>query len=126
MYLPAGTDWFNYWTNERVKGGQTLEVKAPIDEIPLFVRAGSIIPTAAPMNSTVEKMTIAKVRVYGGANSDFTLYDDDGVTYSYEHGGGSKTQLHWDDAAGKLTHEGAAAWTGSDSDIVEVIGKQAP
>ncbi|HSU31689.1 MAG TPA: TIM-barrel domain-containing protein [Bryobacteraceae bacterium] len=126
VYLPAGTDWFNYWTNERVKGGQMLEVNAPIDQIPLFVRAGSIIPTAAPMNSTAEKMTIAKVRVYGGANSDFTLYDDDGVTYSYEQGGGRKTQLHWDDAAGKLTHEGAAAWSGPDSDIVEVIGKQTP
>lgn len=123
VYLPAGTDWFNYWTNERVTGGQTIQVKAPIDQIPLFVRAGSIIPIAAPMESTAQKMTIAKIRVYGGANSDFTLYDDDGRTYAYEQGGGRKTTLHWDDATGKLTHGGATAWTGSDADIVEVIGR---
>jgi alpha-glucosidase (family GH31 glycosyl hydrolase) len=107
-----------------VKGGQTIEVKAPIDQIPLFVRAGSIIPMAAPMNSTAEAMKIAKVRVYGGANSSFTLYDDDGVTYAYEQGAGRKTELHWDEAAGKLSHEGAAPWSEPDSDIVEVVGKQ--
>jgi alpha-D-xyloside xylohydrolase len=47
VYLPAGTDWYNFWTNERVKGGQTITVAAPIDTIPLFVRAGSIIPLGA-------------------------------------------------------------------------------
>jgi alpha-D-xyloside xylohydrolase len=74
VYLPAGSDWYNYWTNERVKGGQTITVQAPIDTIPLFVRAGSIIPLGAPVESTHEVQAIAKVRVYPGADASFTLF----------------------------------------------------
>ena len=69
VYLPAGADWYNYWTNERVKGGQTITVAAPIDTMPLFVRAGSILPLGAPVESTHEKQAIAKVRVYPGADA---------------------------------------------------------
>jgi alpha-D-xyloside xylohydrolase len=124
VYLPAGADWYNYWTNERVKGGQSIKVDAPIDTIPLFVRAGSIIPFGSMVQSTHDKQTIAKVRVYPGADAGFTLFNDDGTTYAYESGAGSITHLKWDDAAQKLTHDGAAAWTGSDSDVVEVIGEK--
>ena len=122
VYLPAGADWFNYWTNERIHGGQTVIAQAPIDTIPLFVRAGSIVPLGSQVSSTHDKQSIAKVRVYPGANSAFTLFSDDGTTYAYENGGGSITQLRWDDASGKLTHEGATAWSGEDSSVVEVIG----
>ena len=52
----------------------------------------------------------------------FTLFTDDGMTYAYENGAGSVTQLHWDDAGQQLTHDGAAAWTGPDSAVVEVVG----
>jgi alpha-D-xyloside xylohydrolase len=121
VYLPAGTDWYNYWTNERVKGGQTITVSAPIDTLPLFVRAGSILPLGAPVESTHEKQAIEKIRVYPGANASFTLFSDDGTTYAYEKGAGSVTHLRWEDAAGKLTHEGAAAWSGPESAVVEVI-----
>jgi alpha-D-xyloside xylohydrolase len=121
VYLPAGTDWYNYWTNERVKGGQTITVSAPIDTLPLFVRAGSILPLGAPVESTHEKQAIEKIRVYPGANASFTLFSDDGTTYAYEKGAGAVTHLHWDNSAGKLTHEGAAAWSGPDSAVVEVI-----
>jgi len=123
VYLPAGADWYNYWTNERFKGGQTVDVPAPIDTIPLFVRAGSIVPLGSEVESTHDKQTIVKVRVYPGANGDFTLFNDDGTTYAYESGAGQITRLHWSDADGKLTHEGAAAWSGPDSSIVDVIGK---
>jgi alpha-D-xyloside xylohydrolase len=123
VYLPAGTDWYNYWTGERVKGGQTITVSAPIDTIPLFVRAGSIIPLGSPVESTHQQQSIAKVRVYPGADADFTLFSDDGTTYAYERGAGSVTKLHWDDAAGKLTHEGSPAWSGPDSAIVEVVSR---
>jgi alpha-D-xyloside xylohydrolase len=121
VYLPAGTDWYNYWTNERVSGGQTITVSAPIDTIPLFVRAGSIIPLGVTVESTHQTQAIEKVRVYPGADASFTLFSDDGTTYAYEKGAGSITHLHWDDAAGKLTHEGSDAWTGPDSAIVEVV-----
>jgi alpha-D-xyloside xylohydrolase len=121
VYLPAGADWYNYWTNERVKGGQTITVSAPIDTLPLFVRAGSILPLGAPVESTHEKQAIEKIRVYPGANASFTLFSDDGTTYSYEKGAGFITHLRWEEAAGKLTHEGVAAWSGPDSAVVEVI-----
>jgi alpha-D-xyloside xylohydrolase len=122
VYLPAGADWYNYWTNERLRGGQTITAAAPIDTIPLFVRAGSILPLGAPVESTHQKQAIAKVRVYSGADSSFTLFSDDGTTYAYEKGAGSITRLHWDDAKEHLTHEGDAAWVGPDNTVVETVG----
>jgi alpha-glucosidase/alpha-D-xyloside xylohydrolase len=121
VYLPAGCDWYNYWTNARIKGGQTITAEAPIDTIPLFVRAGSIVPLGAPVLSTHEPQAIAAVRVYPGADAEFTLYSDDGTTYSYEKGAGSTTKLHWDDTKHLLTHAGAAAWTELDSRIVDIV-----
>ena len=122
VYLPAGSDWYNYWTNERVKGGQAITVQAPIDTLPLFVRAGSIIPLGAAVESTHQVQAIAKVRVYPGADGNFTLFSDDGTTYAYEKGAGSVTKLHWDDAQRQLTHEGASAWSVEDAGIVDVVG----
>jgi alpha-glucosidase/alpha-D-xyloside xylohydrolase len=122
VYLPAGTDWYNYWTNERVKGGQTVTVHAPIDTLPLFVRAGSIVPLGAEIESTSDKQAIASVRVYPGANASFTLFSDDGNTYSYEKGNSSITKLSWDDATHRFKHEGAAAWSGTDTSVLKVVG----
>jgi alpha-D-xyloside xylohydrolase len=121
VYLPAGTDWYNYWTSERVKGGQSITVAAPIDTIPLFVRAGSIIPLGASVESTHQTQAIARIRVYPGADAAFTLFSDDGITYAYEKGAGSITRLRWDDAAGKFTREGAQAWSAPDNEVVEVV-----
>jgi alpha-D-xyloside xylohydrolase len=121
VYLPAGTDWYNYWTNERVKGGQTVTVAAPIDTIPLFVRAGSIIPIGSAVESTHQKQSIAQVRVYPGADASFTLFSDDGTTYAYEKGAGTVTHLKWNDASHQLTHEGPAAWSDPDSAVVKVF-----
>ena len=121
VYLPAGTDWYNYWTNERVHGGQTITVSAPIDTIPLFVRAGAILPLGTAVESTNDKQQIASVRVYRGADGNFDLYSDDGKTYAYEKGSFSVVRLHWDDAAGKLTHKGEVGFAGN-KDAVEVIG----
>ena len=121
VYLPAGCDWFNFWTNERVHGGQRIIVPAPIDTIPIFVRAGSILPLGAPVESTNEKQAIQKVRIYPGADAHFVLYSDDGTTYAYEKGIHEITALDWNQATGKFTHTGAAAWTTSDAQIVEVM-----
>jgi alpha-glucosidase (family GH31 glycosyl hydrolase) len=121
--LPAGTDWYNFWTNERVEGGRTITVAAPIDTIPLFVRAGSIIPLGAPVENTHQVQAIAQVRVYPGADGSFTLFSDDGTTYAYEKGASSITQIHWDDAKQMLTRDGAAGWSEPDSAIVKIAGK---
>jgi alpha-D-xyloside xylohydrolase len=123
VYLPAGSDWYNYWTNERLHGGQAINVDAPIDTLPLFVKAGSIVPLGAEVQSAQQPQAIASVRVYPGADGSFTLFQDDGKTYAYEKGAGSVTKLTWNDAAHQLKHEGATAWSGSDQSIVTVIGK---
>ncbi len=123
VYLPSGSDWYNYWTNERIKGGQTITADAPIDTIPLFVRAGSIIPLGTPVLSAQQKQDIASVRVYPGADANFTLFSDDGNTYSYEKGTSSITTLHWDEATHQLKHEGAAAWSLPDKAIVQIVGR---
>ncbi|HVN18356.1 MAG TPA: TIM-barrel domain-containing protein [Dongiaceae bacterium] len=123
VYLPAGEDWYNFWTNEQLHGGQTIKVDAPIDKLPLFVRAGSIVPLGEEVESTSLQQKIAKLRVYPGADSDFTLYDDDGKTYAYEKGTSRITKLHWNNSTHQLTHEGAQPWTGPDSEVVEVIGR---
>ena len=119
VYLPAGSDWYNYWTNEQIKGGQTITAAAPIDTIPLFVRAGSILPLGTPVLSAQQPQAIASVRAYPGADADFVLFSDDGTTYSYENGAGSVTRLHWDEASRRLTHEGAA-WKGSPVTVIGV------
>jgi alpha-D-xyloside xylohydrolase len=118
VYLPAGTAWYDYWTNKRFEGGQTIQVSAPIDSIPLFVRSGSIVPLGSAVQSTHDKQTIARVNVYPGANGEFTLYSDDGLTYAYEKGDHQITKLHWDDATHELTQTGPKAWSGDA--IVEV------
>ena len=123
VYLPAGCDWYNYWTNERLHGGQTIVVNAPIDTLPLFVKAGSIVPLGSDVNSTQETQRIGSLRVYPGANGSFTLYNDDGKTYAYENGGGSVTTLTWDDAAHRLRHEGASGSSELDKARVVVIGR---
>lgn len=126
VYLPAGTDWYNFWTNERVHGGQRITVQAPIDTLPIFVKAGSILPLGTPVLNTNEPQPISEVRVYPGADSTFALYSDDGQTYAYEQGKSSVTSLHWTDAMRKLSHTGPAAWAESDTNIVRVIGAAKP
>ncbi len=120
VYLPAGTDWYNFWTNERLSGGQRVSVRAPIDTIPVFVRAGSIVPLGAPVQSTNETQAIREVRIYPGADGHFTLYADDGTTYAYEQGKHDITELQWDDRTGRLTHTGAPAWTKPDAEVIAI------
>ncbi len=121
VYLPAGCDWYNYWTSQRIKGGQTITADAPIDTLPLFVRAGSIVPLGAEVESAQQRQAIAQVRVYPGADADFTLFSDDGTTYAYEKGAASITRLHWDETTQKLTHKGADAWSQPDKSVIHVV-----
>jgi alpha-D-xyloside xylohydrolase len=120
VYLPAGSDWYNYWTNEKIHGGQSITVDAPIDTIPLFVKAGSILPLGAPVESTNEVQKIAKLRVYPGSDASFDLYSDDGKTYDYEQGKFELIHLHWSNADKKFTHVGASF---NDAGLLEIIGK---
>ena len=123
VYLPAGCDWYNYWTKERWHGGQTIVVDAPIDTLPLFVKAGSIIPLGSEVLSAQQPQAISSVQVYPGADGTFTLFQDDGKTYDYEKSGGKLTNLTWDDRAHQLKQGGEPAWSGPDSSVVTVMNK---
>jgi len=104
-YLPAAAGgWYDFWTGSHLDGGQTVEAPAPLDAIPVYARAGSIIPTGPDLQYTQEKpadpLTIV---VYAGADGTFTLYEDDGLTYGYEQNELTRIPLRWDDAARTLT-----------------------
>lgn len=121
VYLPAGCDWYNFWTNEKLRGGQFVSVDAPIDIIPLFARAGSVLPLGSPVLDAYQPQKIASLRIYPGADADFALYNDDGTSYAYESGKCSITHLHWDDGNRHFSLTGAEAWTQSDAPVVDVI-----
>ena len=97
VYLPAGTDWYDFWTNQRYTGGQNITADAPIDHAPLFVRAGSILPLGSEIENTSQPQSIAEFRIYPGADGDATIYSDDGHTYDYESGHYQEAVLHYDD-----------------------------
>lgn len=104
VYLPAGADWFDFWTNERLSGGQTLQADAPIAHSPLYVKAGSIVPMGPDVQYAQQKpWDMLDIYVYPGANAEFTLYEDEGDNYNYEKGIYSTIQLRWNDNAKQLT-----------------------
>lgn len=106
VYLPKGADWYDYWTNQYYKGGQWIEALAPIDQLPLFVRAGSILPMG-PVKQYADEATDAPLtlKVYPGGNASFMLYDDDGDNYLYELGIYKLTDLRWDNQKHRLIIE---------------------
>ena len=120
VYLPAGADWYDYWTNRRYAGGTTIDAAAPISRIPLFVRAGSVIPMGAPVQRASTRQAIETVRVYPGADGSFGLFSDDGTTYRYERGAGSETTLVWNDRTRKLSFTGP--WRPATASTVQIVG----
>jgi alpha-D-xyloside xylohydrolase len=104
VYLPDGHFWFDFWTGETAKGGQTVKADAPIDKIPLFVKAGSIIPMGPFLQYSTEKPADPiELRVYPGANGSFTLYEDENDNYNYERGIHATIEFTWVDSLQQLT-----------------------
>ncbi|MFW5956327.1 MAG: TIM-barrel domain-containing protein [Halorhabdus sp.] len=107
--LPDGTDWFDFWTGQRYDGGQTILADAPIEKLPIFVPAGSILPLGPVVQHTGERPDAPwQVRVYPGADAAFDVYEDLGDGYDYEDGAFAWTPLRWDDATGTFTVEDRA------------------
>lgn len=123
VYLPAGSDWYDWWTDKRYTGGQWITAAAPIEHIPLFVRAGSIIPIGAPVPSTATAQPLQSVRVYPGRDARFTLYDDDGTSNAYRTGGGRTATLMWDEASGRLTASGRLPTAQALAPLVKIVGR---
>ena len=94
VYLPKGADWYDFWTGERLRGGQTLTRPTQLDRVPLFARAGAIIPLGPDVQYSSEKPWDAlEIRVYPGADGRFILYEDEGDTYRYEQGACSEIEF---------------------------------
>jgi len=103
LYLPAGVEWVDFWTGKRMSGGQTITADAPLDRIPIYGRAGSIVPIGPRAESATAKADPIEIRIYPGANGDFNLYEDGGDNYDYEHGAYSVIPFHWDEKSRRLT-----------------------
>jgi alpha-D-xyloside xylohydrolase len=104
VYLPRPVDWYDFWTGKRVAGGGRMNAASPIETMPLFVPAGSILPLGPVTQYALEKSSVPiELRVYRGADGKFTLYEDEGDNYNYEKGAWATIPLTWNDAAGELT-----------------------
>jgi alpha-D-xyloside xylohydrolase len=104
VYLPGTGPWYDFSTGAVYPGGQTIEAAAPFDLIPVYVKAGSILPVGPELQYTGEKPADkVTLYVYAGADGDFTLYEDDGLTYGYERGAFARIPFHWNDTTHTLT-----------------------
>jgi alpha-D-xyloside xylohydrolase len=103
LYLPNGAAWFDFWTGEKQPGGQRIKKDAPLDIIPLYVKAGTILPIGPKVQYASEKpWDNLEIRVYEGADGGFTLYEDEGDNYNYEKGAYSTITFSWNDARKEL------------------------
>ncbi|WP_223649993.1 TIM-barrel domain-containing protein [Hymenobacter psoromatis] len=98
VYLPAAAKWYDFWTGQSLAGGQTIAAAAPLETLPLYVRAGSIVPLGPEVEYATQPTTgPTELRVYPGADGEFTVYEDEGDTYNYEKGAFATYQLRWND-----------------------------
>ena len=103
VYLPGGTQWYDFWTNEKMNGGQRIVKKTPIDVIPLYIKAGTILPLASPVQYSSQSTDSLEIRIYPGSDGKYVLYDDEKDNYNYEKGAYSTIEFNWSDKEGKLT-----------------------
>ncbi len=104
VYLPAGADWYDFWTGERLAGGRAIDSPAPLETMPLHVRAGSIVPFGPHLQYASEKLADPiELRVYRGADGRFELYEDEGEGYAYEKGVFAVIPIEWNEAKRNLT-----------------------
>jgi alpha-D-xyloside xylohydrolase len=103
-YLPSGAEWYDFWTGKRFKGGQKVTLQTQLDRVPMFVRAGSILPLGPEMQYTGEKSwEDLEIRIYPGADGTFVLYEDEGDNYNYEKGVFSTIAFQWNNKSQTLT-----------------------
>lgn len=104
VYLPAGSVWYDFWTNEKTDGGKTIVRETPLDIIPLYVKGGSIVPYGPDVQySTERQWDFLEITVYPGSDGEFTLYEDEFDNYNYEKGSYSAIPMKWDDSKRTLT-----------------------
>ena len=98
LYLPKAKGWYDFWTGEFLNGGQTIDAAAPADIMPLYVKAGAIIPFGPELQYAAEKPADPiELRIYTGDNGSFNLYEDENENYSYEKGAYSNIPVYWNE-----------------------------
>jgi alpha-D-xyloside xylohydrolase len=102
VYLPAGT-WYDFWTGAPQTGGAQVTADAPLSKIPLYIKGGSIVPMGPKIQYATQSVDPLEIRIYKGADASFTLYEDEGDTYSYETGEHAEITFTWKDATQQLT-----------------------
>jgi alpha-D-xyloside xylohydrolase len=103
VYLPQ-SKWYDFWTGSAIEGGRMITANAPLERLPLYIRAGSIVPLGPEEEWSTEKPADPiELRIYRGADGDFSIYEDENDTYNYEKGAHATIPLHWDEAAHTLT-----------------------
>ena len=104
VYLPKGVGWYDFWKGKKLQGGQTISAEAPIETMPLYVKAGSIVPMGEAMEYATQKPADKiEIRIYPGANGQFTLYEDANDTYNYEKGEFANIAFNWNDKTKELS-----------------------
>lgn len=104
VYLPKAAKWYDFWTGAAVQGARKVEAAAPLDTTPIYVRAGSIVPMGPEIEyADQDTGGPIELRVYAGADGDFTLYQDEGNNYDYEKGAYALIPMHWSEATKTLT-----------------------
>ncbi len=104
VYLPTGSDWFDFWTKEKFNGGQEIQKTVNLQSIPLYVKAGSIIPFGFDVQyATEKKWDNLTLKIYPGADADFVLYEDEFDNYNYEKGDYTEIPFHWNEKSKTLT-----------------------
>jgi len=104
LYLPQAKGWFDFWTGEKLTGGRWVEREVPIDIMPIYVKAGSILPMGPKIQYATEKPADPiELRVYPGADAEFVLYEDENDNYNYEKGIYALIPVKWDEKNQTLT-----------------------
>jgi alpha-D-xyloside xylohydrolase len=103
VYLPASSAWYDFWSGTRVEGGRDVQAEAMLDRLPLYVRAGSILPLGPEIEYADESSDPIELRIYPGADGNFDLYEDEGDNYNYEKGAHGVIPIQWDDRRRTLT-----------------------
>ena len=126
VYLPEGTDWYDLYTREKYEGGQEIEANADIEHIPVYVRAGAILPVMKPEVCTDDAQgKEISLQIYAGCDGDFTLYEDAGDGYAYEKGEYCLTHIHYCKENGRVIWETEGDLRFRKGDLsIEVIGEE--
>ncbi len=104
VYLPQAASWYDFWSGQKYEGGQLINAQAPLNKIPLFVRAGSIVPMGKKIQYTGQlPADTVEIRIYKGTNGRFELYEDENDNYNYEKGVFSTIAFRWNDDSRILT-----------------------